>query len=146
MSGWPRKLIPKKSKISRSWKSAVGKSSTQESISAISRRPGSGSIALTRMRSRALAVDQLVVDAEARVGRQVVGGVDARAEVVGLAGLVAQPGEDREDLLGVDDQGGLLVVEAGVDDRAGVALVDLRADQLETGGVRHSAPPRVPTS
>ena len=57
--------------------------------------PGSASIALTRTRSTPVAVDQLVVDCEARLGRQVVRRVEAGEEVVALAGLLLQPARAR---------------------------------------------------
>ena len=61
-------------------------------------RPGSASIALTRRRSTAVAVQQLVVDAEARLGRQVVGDVQAGEEAVALAGVSRSQVEHGEDL------------------------------------------------
>src|SRR4051812_40502995 len=84
---------------------------------------GSGGAALTGRRIpqqrldseplHAVAAEQFVVDAEAGLRGQVVGGVEAGEEAVLLSRRVAQPAEHSEDLLGIDEQGRLLVVEAG---------------------------------
>src|SRR6476659_5530703 len=92
----------------------------------------------------AVAIQQLVVDAEARLGWQVVRCVQAGEEAVALARRVAQPGEHGEDLRRVDDQRRLAAVEAGVEHRAGVVLLDLPPDQLQSGGVRHGSAPALP--
>ena len=84
------------------------------------------------------------MDAEARLGRQVVDPVDAGEEAVLLARRVAQPGEHREDLLGVDDQAGLAVLVVGAEHRARVRVADLAGDQLEAdaSGISGTAPCR----
>src|ERR1700741_602318 len=79
------------------------------------------------------------MDCEARRSWQVVGGVEAGEEGVFLARRVAEPGEDGEDLDGVDDQRWLTAVEAGVEHGARVILLDLPPDQLQSGGIRHGS-------
>ena len=81
------------------------------------------------------------MDAEARLGRQVVDAVDAGEEAVLLPRRVAEPGEDGEDLLGVDDQAGAAVLVVGAEDRSRVRVAQLRGDQLEPGRVRHQRIP-----
>jgi hypothetical protein len=88
-----------------------------------------------------VAVEQLVVDGEAGLRRQVVGRMDAGEEGVLLSRRVAQPAEHGEDLAGVDHERAPLLNECGVQDGAGVGLVDLRPDQLEARSVRHRAAP-----
>jgi hypothetical protein len=61
-----------------------------------------------------IPVEQLVVDGEARLGRKVIGGVQAGEEAVALAWGVVQPAQHGEDLGGVDYQCRLTSVEAGV--------------------------------
>ena len=79
------------------------------------------------------------MDAEARLGGQVVDPVDAGEEAVLLARRVAQPAQHREDLLGVDDQARLAVLVVGAEDAARVGVAQLAGDQLEAGRVRHQA-------
>jgi hypothetical protein len=77
------------------------------------------------------------VDAEPRLGRQVVDAVDAGEERVLLPRRVAQPGEHVEDLLGVGDQARLSVLVVGTGDRVRVRLAQLARNELETRSVRH---------
>ena len=79
--------MPNMSYTSRSWKSAVGNSSTQESISGSSPSAGVVEQRLHVQALDALHVEQLVVDAEARRGRQVVAAVQAGEEVVAWFGV-----------------------------------------------------------
>src|SRR4051794_41138938 len=89
-----------------------------------------------------VAVDQLVVDAEARFGGQVVGGVEAGEEVVALARLLLQPAQHLKHASGVDDQRRLAAVEGGGEDGAGAVTIDFSPDQLESGSVRQGSAPR----
>ena len=84
------------------------------------------------------------MDAEARARRQVVDAVHAGEEAVLLARRVAQPGEHREDLLGVDDQAGLAVLVVGGENRVRMGVAKLARDQLESDRVRHQWFPRRP--
>jgi hypothetical protein len=72
------------------------------------------------------------VDAESRLAGQVVGGVQAREEAVLLARGVAQPAEDVEDVLRVDDERRLVVLAGRAENRAREVRVELLRDQLET--------------
>jgi len=91
-------------------------------------------------------VEQLVVDAEARLGREVVHAVDAREEPVLLPRRVAQPTEHVQDPLRVDDQAALAVLVIGAEDRSLGRPVQLLRDQLEPGRVGHQERlPRVAT-
>src|SRR5262249_51611457 len=95
----------------------------------------------------ARAIQQLVVDAEARLRRQVVGGMEAGEEAIFLPRGFAEPAEHGEDLPWVDEHGRLPAVEGRVEDGPGVLLIDLPTDQLQSGGVRHGpapSPPRRP--
>src|ERR1700709_254089 len=82
-----------------------------------------------------VAVEELVVDGEARVGGEVVDAVQAGEEAVAVAGLLAQPAQHLEDLLGVGDQRRLATVEGGGEDGAGVVTLDFPPDQLQSRGV-----------
>src|SRR5262245_14517861 len=88
-----------------------------------------------------VAVEKLVVDGEARLGRQVIGSVEAGEEAVALPGCLAQPAEHGEHVRGVDREHRPLLGEAGVDHGAGVRGLDLPPDQLQSGGVRHRSAP-----
>ena len=78
------------------------------------------------------------MDAEARLGGQVVDAVDAREEGVLLAGRVAKPREHLADLRGIADQAGLAVLVVGAGDGVRMRLVQVGADELEAGCVRHA--------
>ena len=57
--------------------------------------------------------------------------MEAGQEPVLLARGVAQPAQDGEDLVGVDDQAGLAVLVVGAEDAARVGVAQLAGDQLE---------------
>src|ERR671911_411383 len=113
-SWWPSKMTPNMSKISRSWWSAVG------------------------LRH----VEQLVVDAEARLLGEVVDAVDGGEEGEALALEVL---EGRRHGRGRDEHGRVVPEEHGVEHRVGVGLAQLLRDQLQARRVGHyRAVPRLP--
>ena len=81
------------------------------------------------------------MDAESRLGGEVVGARGGCEEAVLLAGRVAQPAEHGEDLLGVDDQAGLAAVVVGLEDGARVGVVQLLGDQLQARAHQAFGPP-----
>src|SRR6185436_6152986 len=88
-----------------------------------------------------VAVEELVVDREARLSRKVVGRVQAGEEAVALARGVAQPAEHGEHVRGGDREACAPLLEATIEHCPGMVLLDLPPDQLESGSVRHRSAP-----
>ena len=130
-SGWPSKTTPNMSKISRSWCSAVGQAGVTEGRAVVQRHARGHRDAVQRGH-----VEELVVDAQARLVRVVVQAVDAdqAAEALGL-----QRGQGLGHRRRGDVQAGLAVLVPDGQDAVGLQIL---REHRQGGCVRHAGSPR----